>query len=187
MESPKHVVIASQLIYKFERLEIYLKTCESLVNNSVFLCLTRRKIKSDDLCGWPSSEYSFFFPREVGCKLLEELPATIDFIQHVLTKEVKSPSEGHFTTICERLLTSNEKKEYYLGVKQSNLYGSYQVYLSRHNHYVQPTKVSDFSLTVPAARAILSYLPHILHCRRRPSGDSNCHGAYDDSTRTCYE
>ena len=187
MDCQKHVVLASQLIYKFERLEIYLNTCESLVNNSVFLCLTRRKIKSDDLCGWPSSEYSFFFPREVGRKLLEELPATIDFIQHVLTKEVKSPSEGHFTTICERLLTSNGNKEYYLGVKRSNLYGSYQVYLSRHNHYVQPTKVSDFSLTITSRARYHLQSSAYSYCRRFPSRDSNCHGAYDDSTRTCYE
>ena len=95
-------------------------------------------------------------PREVARKFLEELPATIDFIQHQLTKEVKNPSEGYFTTICERLLSSSENREYYIGIKQSNQYGSYQIYLSRHNLYVQPTKVTDFSFTMSAARALVS-------------------------------
>ena len=167
MDSQKHVVVSSQLIYKFECLEIFLSICESLINNTVFFCFTRRNFKSkasllDDGSEKPSSEYSFFFPREVGRKLLEQLPATIDFIQHQLTKEVKKPTEGHFTTICERLMASNENREYYLGIKQSNLFGSHQIYLSRHNLYFHPTKVSDFSLTIAAARALVGHLPHLL-------------------------
>ena len=152
MDSQKHEVVASQLIYKFECLEIILSICKSLINNTVFLCFTRRNFKSkavyrDDGSEWPSSEYNFFLPRDVGRKLLEELPATIDFIKHVLTKEVKNPSVGYFTTICERLLASSEHREYYIGIKQSNQFGSYQIYISRHNLDVQPTKVTDFSLT----------------------------------------
>ena len=167
MDCQKHVVLSSQLIYKFESLEIFLFICESVLNKTVFFCFTRRNFKSkatllDDGSEKPLSEYSFFFPLEVGRKLLEDLPATIDYIHHILSKEVKSPSEGHFTTICERLLQSNENREYYLGVKQSNLFGSYQVYLSRHNLYVHPKKVTDFSLTIAAARALVGHLPYLL-------------------------
>lgn len=167
MESQKHVVVSSQLIYKFECLEIFLSICESLLNNKVFLCFTRRNFKSKggvlvDGSEKPSSEYNFFLPLDVGRKLLEELPASIDFIQNVLTKEIKYPVDGHFTTICERLLSSTENREYYLGIKQSNLYGSYQIYVSRHNLYVQPKKVTDFSFTVSGARALVGHLPHLL-------------------------
>ena len=167
MDSQKHEVVSSQLIYKFECLEIILSICKSLLNNTVFFCFTRRNFKTkaglrDDGSEKPSSEYSFFFPREVGRKLIEELPATIDYIQHVLTKEVKNPSEGYFTNICERLIASSENREYYLGIKQSNQFGSYQIYLSRHNLYVQPNKVTDFSITPAAARALVGHLPHLM-------------------------
>jgi hypothetical protein len=161
-----HEVVSSQLIYKFECLEIILSICKSLLNNTVFFCFTRRNFKSKaglrDESEKPSSEYSFFFPREVGRKLIEELPATIDFIQHVLTKEVKNPSEGYFTNICERLIASSENREYYLGIRQSNQFGSYQIYLSRHNLYVQPIKVTDFSFTPTAARALMGHLQHLM-------------------------
>ena len=167
MDSQKHVVVSSQLIYKYERLEIILSICHSLLNNTVFFCFDRRNFKTklslrDDGSENPLSEYCFFVPREVARKFLEELPASIDFIQHQLTKEVKNPSEGYFTTICQRLLSSSENREYYIGIKQSNQYGSYQIYLSRHNLYVQPTKVSDFSFNMSAARALLGHLPNLL-------------------------
>ena len=182
MESQKHVVVSSQLIYKFECLEIILSICSSLLNNTVFFCFDRRNFKTkaglrDDGSEKPLSEYSFFVPREVARKLLDELPASIDFIQHQLTKEVKNPSEGYFTTICERLLSSSDNREYYIGIKQSNQYGSYQIYLSRHNLFVQPTKVTDFSFTMSAARALVGHLPHLLIAADTLSGVSNCYGA----------
>ena len=46
MDSQKHVVISSQLIYKFEGLEIFLRTVKSLLNNTVFFCFTRRNFKT---------------------------------------------------------------------------------------------------------------------------------------------
>jgi hypothetical protein len=153
MEIPKYEDVNSQLIYKCEGVEIFIKICKGVLDNEVYLCFTRRKPKAgaDDGSGWPSSEYNFYLPRDVGRKFLEELPATIDFIQHLLTKEIKSPSEGYFTTICERLLTTDNNKEYYIGIKQSNQYGSYQIYLSRHDLDYHPFKVFDFSFTMGGA------------------------------------
>jgi hypothetical protein len=163
MDSQKHVVISSELIYKLEALQIILKTCHSLLNNTVFFSFYRRNFKPRaDGSKNPLSEYDFFVPREVARKFLDELPATIDFIQHQLTKEVTNPSEGYFTTICQRLLSSNENREYYIGIKQSNEYGSYQIYLSRHNLYVQPPKVTDFSFSMSAARGLVAHLPNLL-------------------------
>ena len=136
-------IVNSQLIYKYDGVEIFIKTLRNCFDNKVYLCFTRRKPKAgaDDRSGYPSTEYNFYFPVDVGRKFLEELPATIDFIQHQLTKEVKSPSEGYFTNICERLLTTDNNIEYYIGIKQSNQYGSYQIYLSRHNLDFHPVKV----------------------------------------------
>ena len=45
MDSQKHVVISSELIYKWEALQIILKTCHSLLNNTVFFSFYRRNFK----------------------------------------------------------------------------------------------------------------------------------------------
>jgi len=157
-------IVNSQLIYTYDGVEIFIKTLQNCFDDRVYLCFTRRKPKAeaDDRSGYPSTDYNFFFPLEVGRKFLEELPATIDFVKHQLTKEVKSASEGYFTKICERLLATDNNIEYYIGIKQSNQYGSYQIYLSHPNPNSPTDKVVDFSLTLRGANAAKYYLPHIL-------------------------
>ena len=157
-------IVNSQLIYTYDGVEIFNKTLQNCFDGRVYLCFTRRKPKAgaDDRSGYPSTDYNFFFLLEVGRKFLEELPATIDFVKQQLTKEVKSAFEEYFTKICERLLTTDNNIEYYIGIKQSNQYGSYQIYLSRPNPNIHPNKVFDFSFTLRGAYAAKYYLPHII-------------------------
>ena len=64
--------------------------------------------------------------------------------------------------ITEQLLVAYENREYYIGIKQSNLYGSYQIYLSRHMLTADRSyKISEFCLTIPAARELMGYLSQI--------------------------
>ena len=150
MESQKHVVVSSQLIYKVEFFEIFISICESLFNNKVFLCLTRRNSKFracllEDGLEKSAFDYNFFLPLDVVRKLIEELPATIDFVQQQLTTEIQKPTaDQYFSKISERLLAAYENREYYIGIKQSNLYGSYQIYLSRHMLTADHFKISYF-------------------------------------------
>ena len=46
MESQKHVVVSSQLIYKVEFFEILISMCKSLLNDKVFFCFKRRNSKT---------------------------------------------------------------------------------------------------------------------------------------------
>jgi len=83
--------LTRNLFNKYEGTEIFSKICKGVLDNEVYLCFTRRKPKAGAMMDrLASSEYNFYFPRDVGRKFLEELPATIDFIQHLLTKEIKS-------------------------------------------------------------------------------------------------
>jgi hypothetical protein len=113
----------------------------------------------------PASDFNFYVPVNVARKLLEELPATIDYVQHRLsttTTEIQKPTaDQYFSMITEQLLVAYENREYYIGIKQSNLYGSYQIYLSRHMLTADQDKISEFCLTIPAARALMGYLSQI--------------------------
>ena len=58
---------------------------------------------------------------------------------------------------------SNNNKEYYLAIKQSNMFGSYYICLLRRNLNVIAIVETDFQFTVPAARELLSCLPTALN------------------------
>ena len=71
--------------------------------------------------------------------------------------------DGLFSNVAQRLITSYGNKEYYLGLKQSNVYGSYYICLIRRNLSDQREMNTSFGLTIPAACALLNRLPAALH------------------------
>ena len=141
------------MIYVWEQLQIIVSICESLIKHTVFFCFTRRT---------KSSKYDFYFPREIARKLLLQLPGALNFAKTLTKGNSGSTSTGWYTEVTKRLLASNEKKEYYIGIKQSNIFGSYYICLTRRNLAVHPYKNTDFLLTLPAARSLLGRLPQAL-------------------------
>ena len=135
MEAQKHNIVSSESIYKFKFLEIILHICESLIRNKVFFCITRRNFKSNNEVKLKkfSFEFNFFWPLEVARKLQEELPEAIEFVK-TLKKDCPSDKiDGLFSNVTKRLIISYGNKEYYLGIKQSTVYGSYYICLIRRN------------------------------------------------------
>ena len=110
----------------------------------------------------PSFEFNFLWPLEVARKLLEEFPEAIEFVK-TFPKELPSVKiDGLFSNVTKRLITSYENKEYYLGIKQSTVYGNYYICLIRRNLSDQRELDTSFVLTIPAALALLSRLPAAL-------------------------
>ena len=94
--------------------------------------------------------------------MLEELPGTIEFVK-TLPKECPSNKiDGFFSNVTKRLIISYGNKEYYLGIKQSTVYGSYYICLTRRNLRNQPELDTSFFLTMAAARALVAHLPAAL-------------------------
>ena len=153
MESLKHKIISTEVIYVWEKLQIIVSICESLVKDTVFFCFTRRM---------KAANYDLYFPREIARKLLLELPGALNFAKTLPKVNRDNCTGGWYTEVTKRLLASNDKKEYYIGVKQSNVYGSYYICLTRRNLSVHPFKDTDFYLTLPGAQALLNRLPHAL-------------------------
>ena len=83
METQKHKIVSSQLIYMYNLFEIILHICESSFRNKVFVCFTRRNFKSNDevKSNKSSNEYNFFWPVDVASKLLQEIPGAIDVVK----------------------------------------------------------------------------------------------------------
>ena len=109
-----------------------------------------------------SHEYNFFRPRDVARKLLEDLPGAIDFVK-TLPKECETDKiDELFSNVTKRLIASYRNKEYYVGIKQSIVYGSYYICLIRRNLSNQPDLDTNCYLTMPAARALLARLPAAL-------------------------
>ena len=175
MESQKHVVVSSQLIYKVEFFEIFISICKSLLNNKVFFCFTRRNSKTracmlEDGLEKPASDFNFYVPSMLPASYSKNYrlhDMTLFNIRTTTTEIQKPTADQYFSKITERLLVAYENREYYIGIKQSNLYGSYQIYLSRHMLTADQYKISEFCLTIPAARALMGYLPQIVH--RQPT------------------
>ena len=165
MEEQKHNIVSSESIYKCKFLEIILHICETLIGNKVFFCFTRRNFQSDDevKSNKPSFKFNFLWPLEVARKLLEELTGAIEFVK-TLPKECPSDKiDGLLSNVTKRLITSYGNKEYYIGIKQSNVYRSYYICLIRRNLSDQRELDTSFGLTIPAARALLNRLPAALH------------------------
>ena len=116
MDPPKHLIISSEVIYVWQQLQIIVSVCESLVKESVFLCLTRRN---------SAANYDFYLGRNIASKLPLKLPGALEFSKTLPKTITAKSSDGWFSEVTKRLLASNDKKEYYLGIKQSNLFGSY--------------------------------------------------------------
>ena len=186
MEEQKHNIVSSESIYMFKLLEMILHICESLIGDKVFVCFSQRNFKSNDdiKSNNPSFEYNFFWPLEVTRKMLQELPAAIDFASTLPKKcsvtngevdrmlfhnfpdaidTLKSRQNGGwYKQITKRLLTSNGNKEYYIGISQSAVYGSHHICLIRRKLNVEPVMDNIFELTLPNARALLSRFPAAL-------------------------
>ena len=135
MEAQKHNIVLIKSIYKFKFLEIILNICESLLGDNMFFCFTRQNFTSNDAVKSNnySFEYNFFWPLKVARKMLEELPAAIDFastlpktcsvtngeVDHMLLHDFpdaintlkSSKNGGWYKEITKRLLTSNGNKE----------------------------------------------------------------------------
>ena len=82
------------------------------------------------------------------------------------TRPKECPSDkidGLLSNVTQRLITSYGNKEYYLGIKQSNVYGSYYICLIRRNLSDQRQLDTSFGLIIHAARALLNRLPPALH------------------------
>ena len=143
-------------------------------------CFTRRNFKSNDevKSNNPLFEYNFFCPLNVERRMLQELPAAIDFAStlpkkcSVTNREVdrmmlhefpdaidtlKSRKNGGlYKEITKWLLSSNGNIEYYLSICQSTVYGSHHICLIRRKLNVQRVMNTIFELTLPGARALLS-------------------------------
>ena len=153
MDAPNHLIISSEVIYVWQQLQIIVSICESLVKDSVFLCFTRRN---------SAANYDFYLGREIARKLLLELPGALEFSKTLPKAITTKSSDCWFSEVTKRLLASNDKKEYYIGIKQSNLYGSYYICLTRRNLSIHSFKDTNFMLTLPAARVLLDRLPFAL-------------------------
>ena len=131
MKEQKHNIVLSESIYKYKFYEIILNICESLIKNKVFFCFTRRNFESDDevKSNKPSFEFNFFWLLEVARKLLEELPGTIEFVKTLPKECATDKIDVVFSNVTQRLITSYGNKEYYLGIKQINVYGCYYICL----------------------------------------------------------
>ena len=70
--------------------------------------------------------------------------------------------EGWHQIVTQRLLSSYGNKEYYFGISQSTVYGSYHITLLRHDVKEESPKVTFSQLTIPAARTLLLRLPEAL-------------------------
>ena len=165
MDSQNHVIVSSEVIYKYGFQQIILHICKPLTKGNVFFCFTRKNFKSPDevKSNKPLYKYNFFWPREVACKMLEELPGAIDYVKTLPKECSKSTTEGWYTEVSKRLIASYGNKEYYLRIKQSNVFGDYYICLYRRNLNVLPVVKSDFQLTIPAAHALISRLPVALN------------------------
>ena len=121
----------------------------------MFFCFIRRNFKSNEEAKLNnfSVKYNFFWPLEVARKMLQELPAAIDFASTLPKKcsvtngevdcmllhdfpdaidTLKSKQNGGwYKEITKRLLTSYGNKEYYIGISQSTVYGSHHICLIR--------------------------------------------------------
>ena len=125
----------------------------------------RRNFESDDKVksNKPSFELNFFWPLEVARKLLEKLPGAMEFVKTLPKEFATDKIDGLFSNVTQRLITSYGNKEYYLGIKQSNVYGSYYICLIRRNLSDQRELNTSLGLTLPAARALLNRLSAALH------------------------
>ena len=95
--------------------------------------------------------------------MLEELPGAIEFVKTLLKECATDKIDGLFSNVTQRLITSYGNKEYYLVIKQNNVYGSYYICLIRPNLSDQRELDTSFGLTIPAARELLNRLPAALH------------------------
>ena len=95
--------------------------------------------------------------------MLEELPAAIDYVKTLPKVCSTNTTEGWYSEVSKRLIASYGNQEYYLRIKQSNVFGDYYICLYRRNLNVHPVVESDFQFTLPAARALLSRLPVALN------------------------
>ena len=76
-----------------------------------------------------------------------------------------------YSEVTRRLIALYNNKEYYLAIKQSNVFGSYDICFLRRNLNVLPILKTDFQFTVPAARELLSHLPTALNAADELSFD----------------
>ena len=95
--------------------------------------------------------------------MLEELPGPIEFVKTLPKECATDKIDGLFSDVTKRLITSYGNKEYYLGIKQSTVYGSYYICLIRRNLSDHRKLDTSFGLTIPATRALLNRLPASLH------------------------
>ena len=63
----------------------------------------------------------------------EDLPAAIDYVKTLSKECSKNTTEGWYSEVSKRLIASYGKKEYYLRIKQSNVFGDYYICLYRPN------------------------------------------------------
>jgi len=109
-------------------------------------------------------EYNFYFPRDVGRKFLEELPATIVY-SAIYSQRKSSPHPKDIHTMCERLLTTDNNKEYYIGIKQSNTLWQLSDLPSLMISIIHPFQSFDFSLRCEV-HAMQSIPPAYHNCGR---------------------
>ena len=100
---------------------------------------------------------------EVARKMLEKFPEAIDYVKSLPKECSKTTTEGWYSVVSKRLIASYGNKEYYLRIKQSNVYGDSYICLYHRNLNVNSVVESDFQLTIPDPRALLSRRPVALN------------------------
>ena len=127
----------------------------------MFYCFTRRNFKSHNeiKLNKRSFEYNFYCPQDVVRNMLQKLPIEIKYVNTLNNERSNNTTEGMYSEAPKRLTALNNNKEYYLANKQSNVFGSYYICLLCRNLNVILIVETDFQLTVPASRKLLSRLP----------------------------
>ena len=146
MESLKHEIVSSYEIYKFGLLEIHLQICKPLTGGNVFYFFTRRNFKSYDetKLNKLSFEYNFYCPTDVMRNMLQELPGAIKYVNTLHNEWSNNTTDGLYREVTRRHVAFYNSKEYNLGIKQSNVVGSYYICLLRRNLNVIPIVETDF-------------------------------------------
>ena len=125
-----------RLYFTFANLYLEIR-CFTVLRGEIF------KSNDEGKSNNPSFEYNFFWLLEVASKMLQELPAAIDYAStlpkncSVTNGEVdrmlfhnfpdaidilkSRKNGGWYKEITKRLLTSNGNKEYYIGISQSTV------------------------------------------------------------------
>ena len=184
MEALNVEIISSHEIYKFWLLEINFHICKSLTGGNVFFCFTRRNFKSHDEIKLkkPSLEYNFYCSRGVVRNMLQELPGAIEYVNTLNKEWSNNTTEKMDSEVTRRLIALYNNKEYYLAIKQSNMFESYYICLLRRNLNGIPIVETDFQFTVLAACELLSRLPTSLN-----AADGLCFDKANEKSRWAKE